>query len=64
MNDLNKQSRQKIEDEKTKEAIEDINQGLVVSHADALIFVEALINPPEPNAALIRAFEKNSKLLK
>lgn len=40
------------------------HKSLVLSARDAEIFVEALIDPPEMNEALKRAFKRREELLK
>lgn len=34
-----------------------------LSVADSLVFAEAMLNPPKPNAALRRALDRNAQLL-
>ncbi|XLZ71330.1 DUF1778 domain-containing protein [Massilia sp. SR12] len=36
---------------------------LRLSVADSLVFAEAMLNPPKPNAALRRALDRNAQLL-
>ena len=58
---MNTKLKQKNVKEHTGKAIEE-NSVIQLSLEGQLAFAEALLNPPESNAALRRAFESHAKL--
>ena len=58
---MNTKLKQKSVKEHTEKAIEE-NSIIQLSLEGQLAFAEALMNPPEPNAALRRAFENHAAL--